>query len=127
MSHFTRLETRMVDKEYLISALRELGYKVEEGNLEIRGYGGQKTSVEIKVATPQPGYDIGFRKAGDSYECVADWWGVKGTSQEKFLREVTQRYAYRAARAKLEEQGFSLVEEEKQPDGRIRLVLRRMA
>ena len=51
---------------------------------------------------------------------------VLGTSQEKFLQQVTQRYAYCAARAKLEEQGFALASEQVQEDGQIHLVLRRM-
>jgi hypothetical protein len=37
-----------------------------------------------------------------------------------------QRYAYHAARAKLEDQGFALVREEVQQGERIHLVLRRM-
>jgi len=125
MSHFTRIKTQMVEKEFLVRALHDLGYHYEEGSLEIRGYGGQRTRVEIKVATRSPGYDIGFRKTGKTYECVADWWGIRDINQQQFLQQVTQRYAYHATRAKLEEQGFALVSEEVQEDGRIHLVLRR--
>jgi hypothetical protein len=53
--------------------------------------------------------------------------GIRGIDQERFLQQVTQRYAYHAARAKLDEQGFSLVSEEVQEGERIHLVLRRMA
>ncbi|NVM26588.1 MAG: DUF1257 domain-containing protein [Desulfobacterales bacterium] len=127
MSHFTRIKTQIVEQEYLIRALEDLGYAYEEGNVRIRGYGGQRTSVEIKVSTKSPGYDIGFRKVGNTYEIVADWWGVRGISQKKFVEQVTQRYAYHAARAKLEEQGFTLASEEMQEGERIHLVLRRMA
>ena len=56
---------------------------------------------------------------------VADWWGIKDINQNKFLQQVSQRYAYHAAKAKLEEQGFSLVSEETQEGERIHLVLRR--
>lgn len=127
MSHFTRIKTQIVEQEYLIRALEDLGYAYEEGNVRIRGYGGQRTSVEIKVSTKSRGYDIGFRKVGNTYEIVADWWGVRGISQKKFVEQVTQRYAYHAARAKLEEQGFTLASEEMQEGERIHLVLRRMA
>ena len=48
-------------------------------------------------------------------------------SRAQFLQQVSQRYAYHAARAKLEEQGFTLASEEVREDGRIHLVLRRMA
>jgi hypothetical protein len=117
----------MVEKEHLLRALQELGFSYQEGTVEIRGYGGQRTQVEIKVPTQNPGYDIGFRKAGDTYELVADWWGVRGINRDQFLQQLTQRYAYHAARAKLEEQGFSLVSEEVQAGDRIHLLLRRMA
>ena len=126
MSHFTRVRTRMVERESLIRALEDLDYTCEEGKLWIRGFGGQRTRVEIKVPSGSRGYDIGLLKKDDAYEVVADWWGIKGVTQKRFLRELTQRYAYHAARAKLEEQGFALVSEEKQVGGRIHLVLRRM-
>lgn len=127
MSHFTRIKTQMVEKEYLKRALQDLGLTWEEGSLKIRGYGGKRTDVEIKIATKSPGYDIGFRKAGESYELVADWWGIRDVKREDFLQQITQRYAYHAARAKLEEQGFALVSEEVHEGQRLHLVLRRMA
>jgi len=116
----------MVEKSYLIQALADLGYTCEEGHVEIRGFGGNRTRVEMKVTTKNPGYDIGFRNAGNAYEIVADWWGIRDTNREQFLQQVLQRYAYHAARAKLEEQGFTLVNEEVQDGERVHLVLRRM-
>lgn len=114
----------MVEQEYLIQALEDLDYACDEEDVTIRGFGRQSQQVDVRVKTR--GYDIGFRKVGKSYEIVADWWGVRGVNREKFLQQVTQRYAYHAARAKLEEQGFALTSEEIQEDGRIHLVLRRM-
>ena len=125
MSHFSRIKTRMVERQHLLSALRDLGHTPEEGDVKARGFFGDKAKVEIKIPT-RSGYDIGFRRTDAGYEVVADWWGVKGLKQKDFLQQLQQRYAYHAARAKLEEQGFSLVSEE-QEGGRIRLVLRRMA
>lgn len=126
MSHFTRIKTQMVQKVHLVQALKDLGYTYEEGPVLIRGFAGQKTQVEIKVPTQGRGYDIGFSKSGDAYEVVADWWGIRGVNKQKFLQQVTQRYAYHAALAKLEEQGFALVSEEARESGQIHLVLRRM-
>lgn len=125
MSHFSRLKTQFVDKKYLLQALQDLGYNYEEGDLKIRGFGGNQTKVEIKIPRPLS-YDIGFHKVGDSYEIVADWFGVRGIKQKEFASQVMQRYAYHATRAKLEEQGFTLVQEETQK-GEVRMVLRRMA
>jgi hypothetical protein len=116
----------MVEREYLTQALKDLNYAFEVGNTEIRGYGGQRTRVEIKIPTRNAGYDLGFQKAGESYELVADWFGIKDINQEKLLQQLMQRYAYHAAKKKLEAQGFSLVTEQTEQDGRIHLMLRRM-
>ena len=126
MSHFTTLKTQIIEKAYLKKALDDLGYSYLEDNQQINGYAGNKTTAEIKITTSNRNYDIGFRKSGNSYEVIADWWGIKDINQEKFLQTVYQRYAYHAATAKLEEQGFSLVTEEVQEESRIHLVLRRM-
>ena len=127
MSHFTRIKTRMVERAHLVAALRDLGHAPEEGQLQARGFGGNRTPVEVRIQTRNSGYDVGFRRTAEGYEVVADWWGVKGIKQNEFLQQLQQRYAYHATRAKLQEQGFALVTEEQQEDGRIRLVLRRLA
>lgn len=124
MSHFTRVRTQIMELAYLKQALDDLEYRYEEGRLKIRGFAGRKTPVDLKIHTK--GYPIGFRKAGNAYELVADWWGVRGVNQQTFLQEITRRYAYHAAREKLEAQGFSLVSEEVEEDAQIHLVLRRM-
>ena len=125
MSHFTSIKTQIVEKEYLKQSLADLKMTYCEGNVKIRGYQGIATNVEIKIPTNNSGYDIGFRKSGNAYEVVADWWGIRDINQQQFVQKVYQRYAYHAAKAKLEEQGFSLISEEVQEGERIHLVLRR--
>jgi predicted AlkP superfamily pyrophosphatase or phosphodiesterase len=125
MSHFTSIKTQIIEKEYLKQALSDLGHTYQDGNIQIRGYQGNRTDVEIKVPTKNSAYDIGFRKSGNAYEIVADWWGIRDIKQDQFIQQVFHRYAYHAAKAKLEEQGFSLVSEEVQKEERIHLVLRR--
>lgn len=127
MSHFSTVKTNLVEKEYLVQALRDLGYHPEVGAVQVRGFGGNRTSVEIKIATANPGYDIGFRKSGPTYEMVADWWGIRDIQQQEFLQRLSQRYAYHATLSKLQEQGFSVVQEEVKPTEEIHLVLRRLA
>jgi hypothetical protein len=117
----------MVVREHLTGALEDLGYRHEDGDVEIRGYGGNRTKVQIRVPTANVGYDIGFAKRGDSYDLIADWWGIHDVQPEAFVRDLTKRYAYRATRATLEEQGFALVDEEVAQDGRLHLTLRRSA
>jgi hypothetical protein len=125
VSHITRIKTQIVEKEQLLRALDDLGYRYEEGDLVLNSVGGEKTRVEIKVLM-RMSFDIGFRKTPQGYEIVADWWGVRGVNQKEFTTRLLQRYAYHTTRAKLEAQGFNLVEETTH-DGQIHLTLRRMA
>jgi len=127
MSHFTTVKTQLAEAEHLRHALRDLGYRYTEGQAEVRDYSGNRIPVEICVRTKNKHYSIGFRKVGETYQCVADWASVRGVNQETFLQQVTQRYAYHAATASLQAQGFSVAAEETLKDGRIHLVLRRMA
>ena len=123
MSHISRIKTQIADREILLETLADLGYEVDHGDLYISSVGGQKTPVDIKIRL-RLSYDIGFRKNGEFYEIIADWFGVRGEKQKDFTNKVTQGYAYRAVKNKLQEQGFTLVEETQQK-GTIQLVLRR--
>jgi len=126
MSHFTTLKTHIVSKDYLKQALEDLEIAFEEGDLEIRGYQGIRTPVEIRMPSANPDYDLGFRKSGDTYELVADWYGIKDIKQHEFLGRVMQRYAYRVAMDQLAQQDFTVVEEEVQADNTIHITVRRM-
>ena len=128
MSHFSKLKTQMIEKAYLLKALVDLGYEYEYGDVTVTGFKGEQEPVEIRLPLKNS-YDIGFRKskAGSHYEVVADWWGVTGIKQKDFTNNLMQRYAYHATLAKLEQQGFTLVNEESGEKGQIRLVLRKSA
>ncbi|WP_373500172.1 DUF1257 domain-containing protein [Desulfococcus sp.] len=125
MSHFTRMKTRIVKKEYLVKALSDLNFKVREGSVHIRGFGGQQTAVEVMAPTGNPGYDIGFLKTGDTYEMVADWYGIKDIQPQQLLNQVQQRYAYHAVMERMAQQGFEVVEEQSREDRTIHLTVRR--
>lgn len=117
MSQIVRIRrTRMVDKTYLLRALEDLGYSYEEnGQL---GWMGPK--VDIKA-----GANVGFRHTSGGYEMLTRRLSTR--KEMELAQALTQRYAYHAAREKLEAQGFTLASEDMQQDGRIHLVLRRMA
>jgi len=123
VSHFSRIQTQLKDKKYLLQALQDLGYSFSEGDLTVKGFGGRKASASIVVHLPMS-YDIGFTVQNGNYHIVADWIGVHGINRVKFINELSQRYAYHATRDKLEQQGFSVIEE-KQEDGAVRILLRR--
>lgn len=115
MSHITRIRTQMVEQEYLTKALDDLGYTYEVER-------GDQVRVEM------PGFlrrRVLFSKRGDAYELVGDFWGM-GNKPQEMLEQLTPRYAYHATMAKLSEQGFTLASEEREPNGRVRLLLRRV-
>ena len=124
MSHFSHIKTHLLHKTYLLHALRQLGHIPEEGRLRVRGFAGRRTSVDIRVTPRNSDYDIGFRKEGNHYVCVADWFGLHGLNQDTFLKKLTQQYAAFAVQDQLAAQGFS-VAEERTEQGRIHLLLRR--
>jgi hypothetical protein len=126
MSHFSRIATQMSDKNIVLKALKDLGFAYQEGDQQVTGFGGQKTTVEIRIPLKMS-YDIGLRKKGTAYEIVGDWFGVRGLNQKEFSDKLMQRYAYHATRTKLEEQGFDMIEEKVEETGQIRIVLRRMS
>lgn len=125
MSHITRIKTQIIEKEYLLQALTDLGYRFEEGDLEISAASATRVKVQIKVLL-RLSLDVGLRQTPQGYEIIADWWGVRGIKQAEFTNALLQRYAYLATRARLEAQGFALVEETRQ-DGQVHLTLRRAA
>jgi hypothetical protein len=125
MSHITRINTQIIEKEVLLQALTDLGYRFEEGDLEIGAASAARVKVQIKVLL-RLSLDIGLRQTPRGYEIVADWWGVRGVKQAEFTNALLQRYAYLATRARLEAQGFALVEETTR-DGQVHLTLRRVA
>jgi hypothetical protein len=124
MSHFTRINTQMVNREYILKTLSDLNLEWETGDAEIRTLEGIKRKVDIKIKTGLLRPDIGLVKSGKSYSIIGDWYSVSG--MKRFHQKVLQRYAYHAAMDKLQAQGFNLVNEEQQEDGQIHLVLRRM-
>ena len=134
MSHITRLKTQIVVADYLRRALDDLGLAYEEGGTQhVRSFAGRLAEVDIRVATPRAGFAIGFGRpktadgAEAAYELVADWWGIPQPERTALVDGITRRYAYHAAREKLESQGFHLVSEEQSAGGEIRLLLRRTA
>jgi hypothetical protein len=122
MSHFSRIRTELADIGLLKKSLEDLGYKIEE-HAKVRGFGGQLTKAEIVVRMPN-GYDLGFRKSGDTLELVADLWGL-AVDKDEFLETVKQRYARNAVINQATQEGFQIVKEETLDDGSIRIVCER--
>lgn len=121
MSHFTTIKVQIKNGEVLHQVLQELGYKVE-CNTSVRGYQGDATQAEYVIR--QNRYDLGFRRNGENYELVADFWGAR-IDQQAFVNSITQKYAHKTLMATVQEQGFNVEEEETLEDGTVRLVVGR--
>lgn len=122
MSHFTTIKVQIKQGEILRECLQDLGYRVEE-NTTVRGFQKQTTQADY-VIRQQNGYDLGFRRTGETYELVADFWGAQ-INQQQFISSITQKYAYKTLMASVEEQGFNVEEEETLEDGTVRVVVGR--
>jgi hypothetical protein len=129
MSHFSRIKTALRDREVLTASLKELGYEVIVGGA-VKGRQGLR-QVDLSIRT-KDGNGIGFIMDNDGcYTLIADWYGV-GRKDQKILSRlnntlarVQRRYAERLVLDKTEQQGFSVVERHEEPDGTIRIVVRR--
>uniref|UniRef100_B8HX92 DUF1257 domain-containing protein n=1 Tax=Cyanothece sp. (strain PCC 7425 / ATCC 29141) TaxID=395961 RepID=B8HX92_CYAP4 len=122
MSHFTTLKVQIKNGDTLYQILQELGYQVE-CNTTVRGYRGITTQAEY-VIRQRNGYDLGFRKQGESYELVADFWGAQ-VDQQAFINTITRMYAHTTLLQTAEAEGFTVEAEETLADGTIRVVVGR--
>ena len=120
MSHFTTIKVQIKNSEILHQVLQELGYQVE-CNAKVRGYQGNTTQSEY-VIRQENGYDLGFRRAGENYEIIADFWGAR-INQQEFINSITQKYAHKTLMSTVQEQGFNVEEEEVLEDGTVRVVV----
>ena len=120
MSHFTTIKVQIKQGEVLLQVLRELGYQVEQ-NTQVRGYMGDKTNAEY-VIKQSNGYDLGFRKNGEGYELVADFWGAE-INQQEFVNNISQKYAHKTLMETIQTEGFNVEEEEVLADGTVRVIV----
>lgn len=125
MSHFTKIKTKLYDLQTLKKSLSDLKLEWTVENHVINGYKGQQHKAEI-VIKQEKNYDFGFRWNGAEYELVADlmFW-AQPYSVDKFLNQLSQRYAYNAVLQVSEKQNFQFTQVENAQDGSIRLLLRR--
>jgi hypothetical protein len=125
MSHFSHIKTQLRTLEPLQAALTDLGVSWKPGPTPVRGYQGQTHTAEVAIAQAN-GYDIGFSWNGQEYELVADlqYW-QQPLTVDRFLSQVTQRYALQTVLGSSAEQGFQVAEQVQNRDGSIRLVVQR--
>jgi len=125
MSHFTKVQTKIFDKEILISTLKQLKYTVFEGKSTLKGYEGQKKNIDILVKL-NSSYDIGFTQNKDgSFSIIADWWGVTKVKKDDFTRMVNQNYSLNMISREMKKKGYKIVEQKDLEDKSIKVVVRK--
>ncbi|KKJ00044.1 DUF1257 domain-containing protein [Prochlorothrix hollandica] len=125
MSHFSHIKTQLRNLDSLQTALTDLGVEWKAGPQPVRGYQGQTKTAAV-VIEQDNGYDLGFSWTGSEYELVADlqYW-QQPLTVDRFLSQVTQRYALSTVLQTTRSQGFQVAEQQQNPDGSIRLVVQR--
>jgi hypothetical protein len=124
MSHITKVETWISDKEALLETLGELGHEWEERRTI--HYEGRIVTAEVAVRR-KGRFNIGFLRGeeGNIYEMHA--FGLSPSEARAFRDRLYQRYARRKLLKEARKQNFVLVHEKVYGDNRIRLVLRKVA
>lgn len=134
MSHFTTVATRIVSADHLVRALADLGFVDVEVHAQAQpliGWIGDPRTTKAHVIVRKRHLDFGsndlgfFQNAQGTFDAlISDFDRAK--YDDRWLNQLTQRYAYHVACDLLEQQRFSKVEERREKDGSIRLTLRRM-
>lgn len=135
MSHYTKIQTKIVDCDALLKALAERGFAAVENHAEPVSLFGYEGDLRPEVANvvirrrfiSAVSNDIGFlRKADGSFEAIISDYDLEILGQD-WLRRLCQSYAYHAVVARLvENDGFEVEKKEVNPKTKqIHLVLRR--
>ncbi len=130
MSHFTCIQTKIIDQEELVGALRDMGYSPEVGHeIQLYGYMGdlRRDTADVVIRRRElssSSNDMGFARTNDgTYNAIISEYDA-GAFPE-LVGKITQHYAERIVRKNVAEQGFNIVDREVMRDGSVRLLLER--
>ncbi|AFY57556.1 Protein of unknown function (DUF1257) [Rivularia sp. PCC 7116] len=133
MSHFTAIKTQIKDRDALVKALADVGFKnieVHETAESLYGYQGdvRAETAEVIIRRKYVGSysnDIGFKLQEDGqYQAIISEFD-RGRYNQQWLGKVMQRYGYYSLMASAQEQGFTVEEDEVMEDGTVRVVVAR--
>lgn len=134
MSHYSKIETQIMEKESLLKALHDLGYtdiETYDQAENLFGYQGdvrpEQANIIIrrKFISPESN-DVGFKLTAEgTYEAIVSEYDQELLGKD-WVGRVSQNYAEHAVVSKLEQQGFSVAEKKVDPiSKKVHLVLRR--
>ena len=125
MSHISVMKIGFADRSLLLDALKALGCEIDENEGQVITDGKKTCKVEFTAEIAASG-TIGFRKSKAGWQLVADWFKVL-TDRKQFENKLKQQYALLAVRQQLGGQGFYTIEETKDSENRIHILVRRTA
>ena len=126
MSHFTKLKTKIIDKECLLKALRNLNYTFEE-NSTIRGYNRRTRKGNVVIKTNGE-FDVGFVRNSnqESFQILADWYGAAqaiGSNRRDFVNTIQKEYATTKVLHELRKKGYRIRSRSINDTGEIKLLV----
>jgi hypothetical protein len=135
MSHYSEVQIEFRDRAALVAALNRLGF---QGKVEVHqeakalyGYQGDRREQQAHIIirrqhVGQAANDIGFQRQSDgAYQAyISDYDRDYNRYNREWLGRLKQAYGVERAKAEAKKKGYR-VTEQKQDDGRIRLVCRR--
>jgi hypothetical protein len=133
MSHFTRVRTKLRDRELLVKALNSVGFTTVEAHdspQTLYGYRGdaRPERAEVIIRRRHIGKlsnDIGFRRREDGgFEAIISEYD-RSRYDQAWLTKVARAYGHAAALRYAEEHGYEVDSDVVEANGQRRLVLRR--
>ena len=121
MSHFKTLKTRLTDTNVLVKALNRLNYATEENVLLENPSDHDHKQWQVEVGITRY---VGFKMGVDgTLHLVAelDAW-KEPITVERFIEKVTQEYARETVLETVQEQGYTVVSEQKSVENTIEIV-----
>ena len=134
MSHFTVVKTRITDEDALVAGLADLGFGAVERHAiaqPLVGFqGDQRAEIgHVIVRREHVGHlsnDIGFRRQADgTYQAIISEYDRSHAYSQGWVDRLTQRYAYHVVCARMQAQGYQVVQEATRADGQLQLTLQR--
>jgi hypothetical protein len=123
MSHVTKVKTHLKDGLVLRTALKKLGYQVEEYDLR-QSSGGKDLEFVAKKGKVSIGFK-GSRENKALYEMLADWEAM-GTRREDLVNTIYQAYSQEKIMDLARAKGYSLMKNRMNEKGQIEIVLRKV-
>lgn len=134
MSHYSKIDTQIVERESLLKALKDMGYnniEVHDKPEHLYGYQGDIRPEQANIIIRRKyicreSNDIGFRLTAEgTYEAIISEFDEELLGKD-WVGKVCQNYAEHAVVSKLEQQGFSIAEKKVDPvTQKVHLVLKR--